>query len=161
MSTSKVRFPVLAYTKRDALHNDDMENEINTRIQSFEETNRTVEVMEDICSLIEYNYSTIIANIRSGMVTNWGEIINNVIEKYNNIVVPLFEKSIKRIIRNNFDDSLDYMQLNFTMNQCDIMLKLYFPNILSFYKEHHEARMECLQQNTTIPDCVIKDILRY
>ena len=93
MSTSKVRFPVLAYTKR--MHCTTMIWRMKSipGFSQFEETNRTVEVMEDICSLIEYNYSTIIANIRSGMVTNWGEIINNVIEKYNSIVVPLLRKA--------------------------------------------------------------------
>ena len=74
----------MAYRNIDLVENQMIESEVETLLNKGNDTNDNIQHIYSVLSLIKYNRMAIIANIKSGMKTNWNDILTKFIFQYNN-----------------------------------------------------------------------------
>ena len=148
-----------AYSQKDVDFNMSIENDVNDLLDKTQETNNTMSHIYKILKLIEYNRSTILANIRCGMITNWTQILARTTKQYRDECMK-FEKSLANCYSVGSRGNSVFMSYCFTMNDCYEIMDNVVKPIVETDKEYSEARSESLH-NTPVHNDVVSEIMMY
>ena len=143
----------MAYRNIDLVENQMIESEVETLLNKGNDTNDNIQHIYSVLSLIKYNRMAIIANIKSGMKTNWNDILTKVKIQYNNVFCK-FEKYMKnRYSPSNSSNNL-FLQTCFTMSDCETIIAYDVESIQKAYLEYE------LLSIVSAPDEHDEDIMR-
>lgn len=151
----------MAYRNIDLVENQMIESEVETLLNKGNDTNDNIQHIYSVLSLIKYNRMAIIANIKSGMKTNWNDILTKVIFQYNH-AFRTFEKSMSNRYSssNSFNTNNLFLQTCFTMSDCETIITYDVETIQKTYLEYESAKKDSLASSNILPE-MINDILLY
>ena len=148
-----------AYTEIAFVENGVNEKEIITKLEKIKETNDTMRLMEEVYSLIDYNFMSIRANIRCGMNTNWKSIMIDILKIQQQVIDPQIKKYLNNMSNLIVYDN-NYIDMCFKISQIDTLIELYVKPTISLCEEYENAMKETLYQ-TRIPEGLVSDILMF
>ena len=148
-----------AYSEIAFIENGVNEKEIKSKLEKIKETNDSIQIMDDVYSLIDYNFMSIRANIRCGMKTNWKSIMIDILKIQQQVIDPQIKKYINNMSNLSMYDN-NYIDMCFKISQIDTLIELYVKPTISLCEEYENAMKETLDQ-TRIPEGVVLDILMF
>jgi hypothetical protein len=136
-----------AYTILDFKMNQYMENTLEKEIIAvFQSNNDYISRIDRVFSFLEYNYSSIRANIRCGMVTKWRTIMQEIILVYDEVL----GKSQK---------DADFMHMCFVYHRCELGILNHVHPIIALHDQYNEARIESVAG--ILPDDIAVEIAGF
>ena len=148
-----------AYSEIALIENGITEREIKTKLEKIKETNDSLRIMEEVYSLIDYNFMSIRANIRCGMNTNWKSIMIDILKIQQQVIDPQIKKYLNNMSNLIVYDN-NYIDMCFKISQIDTLIELYVKPTISLCEEYETAMKETLDQ-TRIPEGLVSEILMF